>query len=90
MSDYDRWISTDFAADQAEAAHAAFDQSDDYLNAYVDYCEVFDQSAHYDKAYERWVSGLDEDDEFDDPDFRTEFTYDLGITPDENDEWINR
>ena len=63
-SNYDRWLTTDTRQDTHEQAHAAFDQSDDYLNAYVDYCEVFDQSAHYDKAYERWVSGLDDEDDF--------------------------
>lgn len=41
-------------------SHEAFERSDEYLEAYVDYCEDFMSSAAYDRAFERWAGGDEE------------------------------
>ena len=76
---------TDTVADATDVAHAAFANSDEYFNAYVDYTEQFEQSDAYDKAYEQWAAG-DDNDEVPFDDF--ESWYDNATEDDELAAWV--
>lgn len=57
MTQHDAWKTTNRAQEQAEMGHEVFQRSQEYMDAYVNYCDVFDASDAYDTAFENWAVG---------------------------------
>lgn len=88
MSQYDSWKTTNRAAEITEALHATFERSDDFMSAYVDYCDEFVGSDYYERAFEKFCNDVDDDvEDLIEPDDSDLFAYDgdeyYGLHPDD-------